>query len=299
MGHADGLSPAAFGESGSHRVTKWLPDADFMLSDRACSVLAGKEKELKDLFRTGLALAALAAVTQANAVGRIVVNNDEWTLRDAGFVAPNDPDVFALNVANWFAGGLGNFRSWTTNSALGGTSLNATLTGAGHTWTHSIGGTFDLPTLMAYDGVFLARYASDLPSATVAPVLTAYVNAGGNVYIAAGTGIGGATGEADYWNAFLNNFGLGLVGGAYNGVVGNIAISSPHPIFAGVDHLYQNNGNDVVDLDGADPKNQVLVSQGGHGLYAVYDPVPEPASLLALSAGVVGLLRRRRTKLGG
>lgn len=150
---------------------------------------------------------------------------------------------------------------------------------------------------MAYDGIFLARYASDLPSAIAAPVLTDYVNAGGNVYIAAGTGIGGSAGEAEYWNAFLNNFGLGLVGTTYNGISGSIAISSPHAIFAGVDHLYQNNGNDVVDIDGADPKNQVLVSQGGHGLYAVYDPVPEPASAVALSAGVVGLLRRRSRKL--
>lgn len=252
---------------------------------------------MKHRLRIGLALAVFALMTQAQSVGRIVVNNDEWTLRDSGFFDPNDPDDFALNVANWFAGGLGNFRSWTTNSALGGTSLNATLTGAGHTWTHSIGGTFDLPALMAYDGIFLARYATDLPSATVAPVLTDYVNAGGNVYIAAGTGIGGSAGEAEYWNAFLNNFGLGLVGTTYNGISGSIAISSPHAIFAGVDHLYQNNGNDVVDLDGADPKNQVLVSQGGHGLYAVYDPVPEPASAVALSAGVVGLLRRRSRRL--
>ena len=51
---------------------------------------------------------------------------------------------------------------------------------------------------------------------------------------------------------------------------GDIAISSTHPIFANVDHLFQSNGNDVLDILATDPQGQVLTSQSGHGLYAVW-----------------------------
>jgi hypothetical protein len=101
-----------------------------------------------------------------------------------------------------------------------------------------------------------------------------YVNAGGNVYLDAGTGVSGAVYEANQWNTFL-----------YNGVGGNIPISSSHPIFKNVSQLYQNNGNSVTDLFPSNPDQQVLVNSSAGGLYAVYS-VPEPLTILGVGTAL-------------
>lgn len=232
-----------------------------------------------------------SCLSSANAAGKIVVANDEWTLAD-GCIYSGSGTTFATNVTNWFTGGkAGKFLVDSFNFGLTGGELARTEIAAGNEWAVMPG----LPTtagiLEQYDGVFLAGYTPGLDC----NALIQYVKSGGNVYLCGGTGMGG---EADTWNPFLNAYGLGFASNSYNGVGGVIGISSDHPIFNGVTGLYQDNGNTIIDLDPANDANKVLV---GPGLYAVYDGsvVPEPSSLLALCTGFGGLaafgLRRRRS----
>lgn len=245
---------------------------------------------MRSVFAVGL-MVFVSTVGTASSPARaaIVVNNDEWTLSDSGFGAAPDAASFALNVAAFFSGGgPGNFLVYSSNFGLTGSQLASTMTSAGHAWTVSTALPFTLATFQQYDGLFLAG-SDAYPNGLEAADLIAYVQGGGSLYIAAGTGNGGAAAEAAAWNQVLNAFGLSFAP-SYNGVAGNIAISSPHPLFAGVNALYQNNGNSIVDLEPANPDNEVLVTFGGNGLYAVW--VPEPASLLLL--GIAALVRQRR-----
>ncbi len=202
-------------------------------------------------------------VRPTHATGKIVVVNDDWVLSNTGFAAPNDPGKFATNVAAWFTGGRpGKFRAYSDHFGLNGSSLASAMTSAGHTWTTGTAGfTFDLTTLQKYDGIFLLVAPAD------DEVLIDYVESGGNVYLAYS---GDPSHLDEQYNTFVNHFGLGL-GVINNGLAGNVAISSPHPIFASVDSLYNVNGSDILDLAPADPGQTVVVSQNGHGLYAVYD----------------------------
>ena len=133
-----------------------------------------------------------------------------------------------------------------------------------------------------------------LPPEVDQTVLIDYVNAGGNVYINGGTGVGGSAAEAADWNTFLNAFGLNFAS-SYNGIAGVIALASTHPVLAGVAGLYQNNGNSI-SLFVSNPGAEIIASLGGQGLYAVYDAtaIPEPASIKLLSAGLVGFAAARR-----
>jgi len=205
--------------------------------------------------------------------GRIVANHDEWTLSDVGFSnQPTNAAKFALNIADWFTEidgeDSGNFLVYSSNFGLVQTQLANTMTGAGHTWTINAGfAPFTAENLDQFDGVFVA-----LNPAADTGVLIEYVENGGNVYVAAGTGRGGSVAEAAHWNGLLNPAGLDYApppGSGYNGVVGNIAVSSSHPILQGVTALFYINGNSVSELDPADPDTDILTSSGSHGLIGV------------------------------
>ncbi len=204
------------------------------------------------------AVLALAACPVCHA-GRIVFANDEWTLSTTGFNSPNDPGTFALNVVEFFNPGKpSSILIYSANFGLNNASLLGVLTGAGHSVTQSTNPSM-LANLASYDAVFLTGVIADNQ------VLIDYVEAGGNVYICFGTG--GASDQS--YTAFLAHFGLSITG-LLGGSTTSLAISSPHPIFAGVDHLYQWNGNGLVDQVPGDD-TEVLVTFKGNGMYAVHD----------------------------
>jgi hypothetical protein len=207
-----------------------------------------------------LTLTATAPAAPPANSGKLVVNNDEWTLSDAGFSNAPDAGAFAQNLANWFTGGAsGDFLAYSNNFGLTGASLALAITSAGHNWTQSTAVPFTLPNILTYDAVFLSA-----DTGVDTAVLTAYLQAGGSVYLCAGASNPAA--ERANYDAFLQQFGLQFET-AYNGLIGNQPISSPHPLFALVSALYQNNGLSVLGSAG-----QVLVtSSGGEGLYAATD----------------------------
>jgi hypothetical protein len=252
-------------------------------------------------WRTCLAVLALAAPAGTAAeAGLFIINNDEWTLSDAGYAnaGATSAGQFATNIATAFgATGGGRIHAYSTNFGVVQSSLAATLSGLGVTYTTGTGIAFDLPTLQTYDGIVLGGTTL---SAAQRAVLLSYLAGGGNVYLAAGTGAGGAVAEAAAWNPILNAFGLAFEG-VYNRINGLIDTSGiADPVFAGTTALFQNNGNTIVEVGAPAPGFSVALydTPQGEGLYAVVraQVVPEPAGAIILASALIGLglLARRR-----
>lgn len=227
----------------------------------------------------------------AATAGIVIVNHDEWPLSDYNPYASQ----LAVNIANYFAGGPGGyFLIYSNNFGLFNATLFSALSSAGHSYSADIYVPFDLPTLSAFTGVFLGGYLGSYNSA----VLRDYVNAGGNVYLAAGTAA--IANEDTVWDSFLASFGFEF-GPSYNNIVGAIAPTSPHPIFAGVPNILYVHGNTVI-LTGSTPLARLIAvdPETGAGLIGIYEgqpagAIPEPsvASLLALGLLAVLWLRLR------
>jgi len=246
---------------------------------------------------SGLALVAGVGCCTSAYGGGIVVNHDEWTLSDFGFGQEGAANgtTFAQNMAAFLTGGSGSILIYSGNFGLTGSGLQSALTAGGYSVTEDPGlsTTFTAANLSAnYAAVFLA---GQYPIGDMA-VLQNYVTLGGGVYVAAGTGTGGAAAEAAQWNSFLSPYGLSL-GSPYNGVSGTLPVVSSSPILSGVTQLYYNNGNDVFASGSA----EVIASTGSHGLIGVYSvSMPDQTStgvLAGLSFVLLGAgIRYRRIK---
>lgn len=192
--------------------------------------------------------------------GVVIVNHDEWPLSSSGV---NGAD-FGVNIANYFAGGPGgNFLIYSPGFGLNDSALISAISAAGHTVTVDTGVTFDLPTLSGYTGIFLGGYIGDFD----AGVLTNYVNNGGNVYLAGGTGA--LPNEDSVWDPFLNNFGFEF-GPSYNTTYGVYPILGSHPIFTGIPELFYYWGNTVI-LTGSNPHARLIEVEptSGAGLIGI------------------------------
>lgn len=231
--------------------------------------------------------------------GSIIVDNDEWTLSNAGFANEGAANgtTYAQNAAKFLTGSASGAKIWidSDNFGLNGSNLQSAL--SAYTLTDGGFSAFTLATLQGYQAVFLS---GDTLTSAEESALISYVNGGGSVYIAAGTATvaGGAAGEASQWNAFLNSFDLNLAT-TYNGIGGNIATNSTSAVLSGVSQLYYNNGN-TVNSTGAN--GQIITQTEGQGLIGIYSssvtsPTPEPATALLIVSGLAGLglynIRRR------
>lgn len=274
-------------------------------SNTSSGLASAGTRVLRRLAGALAALGATAMLAFPAQAGTIVVNGDEWTLSDSGYslAGASNADTFAQNLIAFLDGdGVagGNALIYSTNFGLTGSNLNTSLTSAGYAVTTSTATTFDLTTLMGYDAIFLGGggFAKD------DAVLAAYVNAGGGVYIAAGTGFGGAAGEAALWNGFLTEFGLEL-GTVYNGVAGNQPAGTG-PLFDGVTQLYFDNANTVYANPAEAGSSIRMSTAAGIGLIGVYRsgtapppppngvPLPGTIALLGIGLGLAGVSLRRR-----
>ncbi len=191
-------------------------------------------------------------------VGKIFANNDEWTLSDVGFQNAPSAGQFVRNLANWFTGGRpGSFLAYSNSFAFNGTSLASEFSAAGHSFTQATNVSVALDDLLQFDAILLAEIVVDNQ------VLIDYVEAGGSVYLASGTGI-----SPIVWNNFLNHFGLEYSLNL-NGINGSFPIASMHPTLIGVDSLYFNNGNNVINLSPLDFRTEILLEPQVGGLLGV------------------------------
>lgn len=216
----------------------------------------------------GAGFGAGSGSNKCNDSGRIVVTNDEWQFSDTGFRNSPDAGVFAQNIVKWLGDCRPNrtkkFHAYSNDFSLTEAQLSNTLQSLGYSWTSGLNFTLTLENMKQYDWIFLAN----IVPAFDAQVFKDYVAQGGGLYIAGGTA-GGAAAVANQWNPLIADFGIQFQP-THNFIEAVIPIASQHPIFDGVQGLYQNNGNSLI-LNGSSSKAKMLVEQGGHGLYAIYD----------------------------
>ena len=265
------------------------------------------------------ACVALPALAQP---GRVIAIGDEWLLSDEAFVQqPGQSAQLATNIAGYFNGSTGNFLVLSNSSAITfpgqrgvlGDGLANVMINAGRSWiVNPEEFTLSLAALQSYDAVFFSGTAGS--GTANASILAQYVNGGGNVLVMAGTGdFGSPEAEANAWNPFLNQFGLGF-GGSWFGLrqgpnLLNVpTLPSTHPLGSFINGVQWDYGQTAFDLDSNDPLNEVALLGNFTGfasppdtagavapIIATYNvPLPAPGAATLLALGSLSLARRRR-----
>ncbi len=229
------------------------------------------------------------------------MNNSEWALANTGFLVEGiaNGTAYAQNAAQFLTGGPngGTTKIWIDSDHFGlnGSDLQSAL--SAYSLTDTGFQDFTLPTLQNYSAIFLG---GDTLTSTEEADLVSYINAGGSVYIMAGTDVIGnqtAAGEAAQWNAVLNPFSLTLAS-TYDNVDTNVPTPSTSPVLNGVSVLFNDGGNSV---SATGPNAQVIAQYKGSGIIGTYSSAPEPSTaflILGALAGLPILSRRHRRPAG-
>jgi hypothetical protein len=257
------------------------------------------------LFTAALSISALSVPAFA---GRILVNNDEWAFSqrayDPGWAGPENTDRLVSNIANFLTGGSGKILIYSSNFGVGGAwdgtgdepDFLQSLTNAGYSYDVDKTGEKKFED---YKAIFLAGNVG----VNKHDALANYVNRGGGVFLAMGTGrveFPSPASEAAAWNPFLHRFGLNLEP-TYNLFSGTYSASPEHSIFNGVGSIYYNNGNTITLTEPRNPYASIIQKSPGqeqYGLFGVYErvetPEPQTLTLLAIGIGALIICRRRR-----
>lgn len=202
---------------------------------------------------------------------RVVVLGDDWPLSDYAFDASRqESQDLAAWIAGFFAGeSVASFLVVSDSPpvipfghrGVNGSELALFMQSLGHSWNAEPDAEFTFSNLSQYQAVFLSGSRGTAAAETAA--LTQYVQAGGGVFVAGGTGdLGNAAEEAEAWAPLLSEFGLKLGAAWFGGDAGSLSevpTAAVPPASLGVSSVIWSMGQLATVLDSMDPLTDVAL----------------------------------------